>query len=268
MKLPIRRSTMLPAAGILGLILVLGCGHRRGDDILAKVGSHELTRRELSAFAGLPAESLGVSECRRWVDNWIEGELVAAEAKKRKLDHDGEIVAKLATVRTELYRAKMLADMAAPPPNDSAVAVYYAAHRQEFLRSGDAYLLELYWAEHRETIALFRDQLARGDTTMLRIGDVSSEGKWLAEAGELPPDLDRELTSLQPGEITFPRPYEDGFRIVRLLEVYPAGKVLDLSAVRDEIVARLMFEQSRRRQDSLMTVLRERYPVRIFLKDS
>jgi hypothetical protein len=250
------------------LVIFAGCNKAPGKDALARVGSRELTRQELAALAGVPWDSLNARQKWHAVNVWIETALVNEEATRRHLDKDGEIAGKLEQVKSELYRSKLLADIKAPVPNDSAIDYYYAAHKQEFLRAGDAFLLELYWAESREMIAKFREQLTRGDTTLLRVGDVSSEGKWLAEAGELPSDLEKEVSTLQPGEITFPRPYEDGFRIVRLVETYPAGRPLDLSAVRDEIANRLILEQSRKREDTLMTTLRERFPVRIFLKDS
>jgi hypothetical protein len=236
--------------------------------LLAKVGSHELTAEALSAMAGMSVDSLSSADRSRLIQTWVEGALVDEEAKRRGLDHDPEIKARMMQIRAELYRSKLLSALPSPSPSDSAVAQYYTVHRAEFLRPVDAYSLELYWAEHEGTRAQFRDRLRRGDTTMLASGEVSSEGRWLAESRELPEDLEKEISSLKPGEITFPRPYEDGYRVARLLESYPAGTVLDLSAVHDEIVARILLEDSRRRQDSLMTALRERYPVSLFVSDS
>jgi hypothetical protein len=265
------RFAFCTASLVVSLILVLlGCGRESGkeDAVLAKVGAQELTRHDLAQIANMPVDSLSAAQRWQLVQAWIESQLVIAEGQRRKLDHDGEIAGKLAAVRTELYRSKLLSEMPSHPPSDSVVSAYYAVHRLEFLRPVDAFSLDLFWAEHRETIAKFRDQFLHGDTTMLKTGDVNSEGRWLAEAGELPADLEKELASMQPGEVTFPRPYEDGFRVARLLDVFPAGKVLDLSAVRDEITERLLLEQSRARQDSLLAMLRGKYPVKIFLRDS
>ena len=171
-------------------------------------------------------------------------------------------------MRSELYLAKLLAEVPSSAPSDSAVQAYYQSHQQEFLRPVDSYLLELYWAEDEAVMTRFRDRLAKGDTTLLATGEVSAEGRWLSESGELDRDLERELSSLEPGEVTFPRPYEDGYRVARLEEIYPAGTVLDLSVVSAEIASRLVLEQSRRRQEVLMLALRERFPVHLLSKDS
>jgi hypothetical protein len=234
---------------------------------LAKVGSRELTKAGLSALAGMPADSLEKPDRVRLIEAWTERVLVDLEGQKRHMDKDPEITAKLTGVRSEMYRAKMLSELSAPPPTDSVVTAYYKAHQQEFLRPMDMYSVELYWTRGKELMARFRDDLLRGDTSLVASGDITSEGKWLAEASELDADLQKEVSSLRPGEVTFPHPYDDGYRVVRMMEIYPAGTVLDLAAVRDEIMARLMAEQGHKRLDSLMTRLRSRYSVKI-LADS
>lgn len=249
-------------------VLALSCGRRQaGLEVLARVGDRELTVRELSLLAGVSADSLNDTQRRRLVQTWVERTLIEQEGARRGLDDDPEIKAQLGSLRAELYRGRLLAETPAPAPSDSAVRNYYDQHRSEFLRAGDAYLIELFWGESSEIMARLRDRLMHGDTTLLATGEASSEGKWLAEERELDPGLERELSTLRPNEVTFPRPYEDGFRIVRLIEKYPAGTVLDQAAVEDEIRQRIVLEQSYRRQDSLLAELQRRYPVKVFLKD-
>ncbi|RPH96691.1 peptidyl-prolyl cis-trans isomerase [candidate division KSB1 bacterium] len=247
-----------------------GCRGKKDDggNVLAQVGSRELTKKDFQELCGAHPDSLHRFERWRSIENWIERTLMELEGEKRDLEKRPDVALKLHEMRAELFSSLLLSELPADPPADSAVERYYENHRGEFLRPVDAYQIELFWAEHQNIMARFRDQIQRGDTSMVAAGDVTAEGKWLAESRELDHDLERELSSMKPGEATFPRPYEDGFRIVRLLETYPAGTVLDLSVVREEIVARLLFEQSRARQDSLITSLRERYPVRIFVRDS
>lgn len=257
------RLFLLPA-----VLLIASCGKKPNGEALVKVGSHLLTKDDLSLLAGKPADSLSKTERWQLVEGWIERTLGRLEGERRNLDERSDIRLQLDMLRGDLYTANVLAEIPASQPSAAEVQAYYDAHRKEFLRPVDAYLLELYWAEYENIMTQFRRQLERGDTTMVTAGDVSSEGRWLAESGELQADFERELSSLKPGEITFPRPYEDGFRIARLLESYPAGTVLDLAVVRNEIIARLLLMQSRQRQDSLFTALRERYPLTLFINDS
>jgi hypothetical protein len=253
---------------LLGCLLILGCGGKERSELVARVGPRDLTTADLARLAGRPADSLSKAERWQIVDGWVERTLADLEGERRGLDKRADVTLQLKMLRADLFASLLLAETPASPPTDQEVQAYYDAHRKEFLRPVDAYLLELYWAEHESAMALFRRQLERGDTTMVAAGDVSAEGRWLAESGELDESFERELTSLKPGEVTFPRPYEDGYRVARLLESYPAGTVLDLSVVQGEIVGRLLAAQSRARQDSLLTVWRERYPVTLFMRDS
>ena len=263
-----RPARIIVAWLVAAFILVNGCGRKERSELVARVGPRDLTTADLARVAGRPADSLSRAERWQIVNAWVERTLADLEGERRGLDKRADVTLQLKMLRADLFASLLLAETPAPPPTDQEVQVYYDAHRKEFLRPVDAYLLELYWAEHESMMALFRRQLERGDTTMVAAGDVSAEGRWLAESGELDESFERELTSLKPGEVTFPRPYEDGYRVARLLESYPAGTVLDLSVVRDEIIGRLLAAQSRARQDSLLTVWRERYPVTLFMRDS
>ena len=263
-----RPARIIVAWLVAAFILVNGCGRKERSELVARVGPRDLTTADLARVAGRPADSLSRAERWQIVNAWVERTLADLEGERRGLDKRADVTLQLKMLRADLFASLLLAETPAPPPTDQEVQVYYDAHRKEFLRPVDAYLLELYWAEHESMLALFRRQLERGDTTMVAAGDVSAEGRWLAESGELDKQFERELASLKPGEVTFPRPYEDGYRVARLLESYPAGTVLDLSVVRDEIIGRLLAAQSRARQDSLLTVWRERYPVTLFMRDS
>ncbi|MFZ5433849.1 MAG: peptidyl-prolyl cis-trans isomerase [Calditrichota bacterium] len=254
---------------VLLITVWFGChGRPSKGEIVARAGSQDLSQAEFEALTGISLDSLSPPDQWRLAAAWVERALVEQEGKEQGFDKDSDIQEKLQALRAELYRAKLLAKIPAPPPDDELIASYYDLHRDEFLRHHDAYLIELYWSEDRGAMADFRRQLVAGDTTLLTEGRVAAEGKWLAESGELETEFEAELASLKPGEVTFPRPYEDGFRAARLLESFPAGTVLDLPAVRDEIAARLVIEQSRQRMDSLDNYLRQKYPVTIFLADS
>jgi hypothetical protein len=253
---------------LLSLLLILGCGKEESAEVVVRVGSRDLTATDLTSLAGRPADSLSKAERWQIVDAWVERTLAALEGERRGLDERTDVRLRLEMLRADLFASLLLAEMPARPPTDEEVQSYYDAHRKEFLQPVDAYLLELYWAEHESVLTLFRRQLEHGDTSLLTAGDVSAEGRWLAESGELDEKFERELASLKPGEVTFPRPYEDGYRVARLLESYPAGAVLDLSVVRDEIAGRLLAAQGRARQDSLLSDWRERYGVTLFMRDS
>ena len=260
-----RRITFLLALGSL-IVLMTGCGERQSDSpLVARAGSRELRQAEMEAAVGLPMDSISESERERWVLGWVDRALIEQEAERKGLAELPEIRDKILALQAELYRAQLLSELPAEAPSDSMIAAYYETHREEFLRPVDAYLIELYWSEDRAAMTAFRRAIPRGDTTLLAEERISSEGRWLAESGELDPLFELELAGLAPGAMTEFRPFEDGFRSTRLIESFPAGTVLDLPAVSDEIEERLILEQSRARQESLESWLRQRYPVTIHL---
>lgn len=264
-----RRFCRFAGLSVCQLVLLAACRSSQQDkEILARVGAREFTRSDLVAAAGLPLDSLPSATRWRILDTWIERTLVDLEGQRRGLDKDPQLREKLGALKSDLYRARLLADSPVPSPADSTVERYYLEHQKEFLRPTDAYLIELFWAEDINRLMEFRQQLPGNDTTLLVQGIVRTEGRWLAEAGELDPDLERELDSLNTSAVTLPRPYGDGYRVAHLLEKFPAGTVLRLDAVRDEIKHRLLIEDSRRRQDQLVIDLRRRYPVEVMVKDS
>ncbi len=124
-------------------------------------------------------------------------------------------------------------------------------------------MIEGFWCESEDSLKAFRRALERADTAGLRSGFVIWEGKWLAQASELEPALLISVRSLQPGGMTPVLPYGEGYRLVRLHEVYPEGTQLSLDAVHQEIRERLLLEQSQRRQERWLNDLRGRYQPRI-----
>lgn len=261
----LRTNGALLAFGI-ALLIAAGCGgSRESADVLVKAGDRALTRTELAALANVPPESLIVADQWWLLEAWVERALLEQEGLRRGLDKQSDMQARLAALRAELFRSRLLAALAPPPPADSLIEQYYEARRTEFLRPTDTYLIELYWAEKKPQLDKFARDMQRGDTTLLTDGSVSSEGRWLADSGELNAEIERDLAATQPGGFTPPRPYEDGYRSARLLESYPVGTFLDLSAVKDEIRQRLIVEQSRQLQDSLLTQLRDRYAVTYYV---
>ena len=254
---------------VLTGLLISACKRERPEDqVLARVGTRVFTRSDLADAVDMPVDSLPAAIRWRILETWIERQLVDLEGERRGLDKDPALREKLAALKSDLYRSRLLAETPPPAPSDSAVMNYYQTHQSEFLRPTDAYLLELYWAEDIARLMEFRQRFPQGDSTLLAQNVVATEGRWLAETGELDPGLEKVLDNIEAGSITEPLPFGDGYRVVHLLEKFPAGTVLHVDAVRDEIAQRLLMETNRRRQDQFITILRQRYPVEIMVQDS
>ncbi len=249
--------------------LLMACRGSLERDVVARVGSEKLTARELAEIAGKPLDSLAAKEQWELTQEWVEQTLVELEGKRLGLDKDPQIKSHLRDVTAALYRSRMLADLKTPAPTDSVVEAYYRKHRDEFIRTDDAYLVELYWAEQQLDLAKFCRQVQASDSIILDLWpDIASEGRWLVEHGELDKDIISELENLPLGEFTVPRNAEDGYRVFRLLDAYHAGERMKLATVRDEITQRLLIEQSKQRQEELMNQLKQKYQISVTVEDS
>lgn len=251
---------------ILLLCLAASCtSQRTTGDVVARVGKLVLTDHDVAELAGKPYDSLTASE--RWllVDGWTTQRLFELEGERRGFDNDPVMKEQLAALRGELFRSRLLHESPQAEPSDSAIALYYTAHREEFLRPADSYLIALYWAATQTTLEQFRGEFLNGDSSRILKREITAEGKWLAEAGELDADLVKELSQLKPGSFSRLRAAEDGYRMLRLVDVYPAGTVVDLEVVRSEIVGRMLIEAGQTKQDSLLEALKLRWPVEVLL---
>lgn len=240
-----------------------GCAKSDNSGIVAEVGDRRLTRAEFEYWAGAPYEKLTPEERVPVLSDWIELSMIEQEAEATGLRNDPKTEQQVRTMLMKYYRAILLARQPQPQITDTLIADYFNAHQAEFRRPTDSYIIEGFWCESEDSLKAFRRALEHADTAGLRSGFVIWEGKWLAQASELEPELLISVRSLQPGGMTPVLPYGEGYRLVRLHEVYPEGTQLSLDAVHQEIRERLLLEQSQRRQERWLNDLRGRYQPRI-----
>jgi hypothetical protein len=265
--------TQVIKAGVLTLIFGIafcGCFKTHPEDIVATAGDEVLTRAELSQRAGLPYDSLSLEVKQQFVQGWVEETLLLLEAQRRGFHKDPEIKNKLRELQRELLRSRLLRDVQGQSvPDDSMVASYYKAHKSEFVRVREEFDIELYWAPTRSSAELFRREAMKDiDLAEMAHPEVTMEGIWRTSADELQPEEAVELARLEPGKFASPLPMEEGFRLLRLREQFPAGQRIPLEDVRYEIRERLMLEASRSAMETLMAELSRNYPVTINLGDS
>ncbi|MCB9357443.1 MAG: hypothetical protein H6505_02630 [Calditrichaeota bacterium] len=258
----INRSLLL-----IVLLLAAGCARTDRSEIIAEAGERKLTRAEFQYWAGKEFDRSSEAERMEAVSQWIEISMLEQEAKARGLLEDTETQQQARKMLANYYRAVLLAKEPHPEITDSLITEYYRAHQSEFKRPSDSYLIEGFWCESSDSLKAFRRALERTDTSGMRSGLVIWEGKWLTNKSELEPDIYAALREIAPGGLTQVLPVGDGFRLIRLHEVYPEGTQLGLDAVRQEIREQLLVEQSQRRQERWLTDLRGRYQPRFIQLD-
>lgn len=247
----------------IGFALLLGCAKSDTSEVLAEAGNRKLTRNEFRSWAGEEYESLSAEERFAELSEWVEMAMIEQEIDAGKLRTNPEYARQERRIVDQYYRAILLSRQGNPEITDSLIADYFNGHREEFKRPSDSYLIESFWCESEDSLKAFRRALSKADTANLRSGFVIWEGKWLASANELDAPLLYGVRSTEPGGLTQVLPFGEGYRLVRLHEVYPQGSQLSLDAVRGEIRERLLTEQSQRRQERWENDLRSRYQPKI-----
>jgi len=245
------------------LVLVWGCKRGASENIVASAGQRQLTREGFAAWCGMPYDSLSADERQTQLNGWLEQAMIEQEAEAVGLQKDPQVMRTEREILAQYYRATMLARLPSPEITDSLINDYYSAHQIEFRRPIDSYLIEGFWCESDDTLKMYRRALEHADTSRLRSDYVVWEGKWLSDARELEPELLSAVRALKPGGVTPVMPFGEGYRLLRLHEIYPEGAQLSVDAVRQEIRERLLTEQSQRRQERWETELRGRYAPRI-----
>lgn len=246
------------------MLFVASCStDTQRKDVVAEVGTRRLTRAEFEYWAGAPYDSLTPEQRVPALAEWTELAMVEQEAEASGLYNDPTTERQVRKMLMKYYRSVLLARQPQPEITDSLITEYFTTHQSEFRRPVDSYLIEGFWCESEDSLKHFRRALERADTAGLRSGFVIWEGKWLAQAHELDPNMQSNLRAIKVGQLTPVLPFGEGYRMMRLHEVYPEGTQLSLDAVRQEIRERLLLEQSQRRQERWLTDLRGRYQPRI-----
>ena len=247
---------------------VSGCEKSKIDqaDVLVKTGSKTLTRQQVEIMAGLPYDSLTNEE--RWglINHWIENAVILQEGERRGLDEEAAIESRLDEIRAELYFSNLLYEMEEITPSDSVVDAYYEEHKAEFVQTSDSYLLGLYRADSCDVLTSFIAEFTPEDED--GTDAVFLEQRWLARTDQMNGFLQTLLVGLTGGDWTEVQQDPDGCRALRVVKTYSAGEVLDIEGARDEIEMQLTIDSNNRQRDELMSELRRRYPVTIFVEDS
>jgi peptidyl-prolyl cis-trans isomerase C len=263
--------------GVAASLMVLAAcaGPQERLPIVAQVGSATLDEADL--VDQLPVQLQGaeaLEERRKFVDKWVERELLYQEATERGLDQNARLALLLEQSRRDILVAALLDSEFDGKPSsvdDAEIQAHYDRHSDQYVRE----LAEM-WAEHivlrsRRDANALRRELAQGGDFAAAAAEHSVDEKTSRIGGSLGyfsvddnPELWEISQGLTIGKLSKPVATDDGFfHIVRVLERVEAGSVKSLEQVRAEIVETLVRADYRRRLDGLIERLKEQKTVMI-----
>lgn len=233
----------------LCVVFLLSCGKTRDSRIVARVGKVQLTTEALAtAMPSIQDHQLNRLQVEKYVQRWIEAELIYQRAMKEKIDA-------LPEVKEQLHRLQkdFLVSVYVQQKVDREIQVtdqdlesYYEHNREEFHCAEDLYQVDMILTESIAQAREARARIAAGEEFALVAKSASLDpNRYLAAQAEyLPlrkfsPQLAAAIQKLKPEELSQPIKSKVGYHIVRIQELRRKGTSLPFAEVKELIVPRV-----------------------------
>lgn len=258
-----------PAIPLLLLSLSLGgCGGGDGEkgtgsvtDAIVRVGNAYLTEEAIESL--IPSEErLPIEDRKRFVERWIETEILYQEALRRGVGDDPRVRTRIRTLEQEFLADHLtfleLRDRTMV--TEEEIAAYFDTHEQEYRyeyrvshilvstleeAQNVQKLLEknsFAWVANRHSI----DPVAR------RGGDLGYLSK-----GNMIPEFENVVFDMKPGEVSEVVKSDFGYHIIKLVGMRESLVTVDPADVRAQIVNMLIMEKRDKAYDIFLESLRE-----------
>ncbi|MBN8459504.1 MAG: peptidylprolyl isomerase [Verrucomicrobia bacterium] len=255
--------------------------------VLGRIGDIELTTAELrETIAGLePEQAAALSKDAAALEQYARALLVQRMVLKKatddKWDQQPAVIARLVRARETALTESYLEKVSAPAsdyPSEADITEAYDKNR-EALRVPKSYqLAQIYLADDRPAgspapaaLAPLEKRLKAKNADFPAIAKTSSEDAataanggligWLTE-NQVQPEIRARLPKLGLGEITDPIRMNDGWHIIKVLDIREAHTPT-LDQVRSQLVARLREERARANRQRYLAELLKDHPLAI-----
>jgi parvulin-like peptidyl-prolyl isomerase len=260
---------------LLLLLLAAAPLHADTAPVLGKAGDIEITSSEIREItAGLDAEQQDAlakdpAALGQFVRALLVQRLVLKQALEKKWDQDPAVISKLVRAREAALTESYLQNASMPQPGYPAEAELtdaYETSKSKLIIPRTYKLAQIYIATDKAKLDSVQKQLKAKNADFAAIARATSEEAtsaaqygeigWLSE-DQIQPEIRAKLPDLTKGAITEPIKLQDGWHILKLLEVRePRTPALD--EIRDNFVTQLRADRSRiKRQEYLAELLKE-----------
>ena len=260
---------MLAFPFLLCALLLAGCGGRdveRGaasvQDPIVRVGDAYLTEETIEFL--LPSEErvpLSMEDKRRFVDRWIETEILYQEALRRGVGEDPRVRARVRTLEQE-FLADHLAFLELrerTAVSEQEIEAYFEAHEQEYRYEYRVSHILVSTLEEAENVKKLLENNSFAwvanrhsiDPVARRGGDLGYLSK-----GNMIPEFENVVFDLEPGEVSDIVKSDFGYHIIKLVGVRESLVTVDPADVRAQILNMLIMEKRERAYEDFLESLR------------
>ncbi len=234
--------------------------------VVAKVGNKILTLEDFDQI--VPEDTnfkLSEVQIQKYVQKWVETELVYQEALRRKIDNQPKVKSRLKEIAKDFIVGAYLEQFVDRDLtiNDDEIEKFYLENSGEFVRQETLYHLQLVLVETRTEANKVRRQLLAEDfeTVAQKVSkDASKENGgnygWVT-VDELPKPVADVIPSLSINNISRPIRTSVGYYLIKIFGVRKEGEIQTLEEVKDQIEWRLFAKKRGDKYHRLITLLSE-----------
>jgi peptidyl-prolyl cis-trans isomerase C len=277
----LHRTKAIATVLIVIVALCFGCAEEEEGEVLAKIGSDNVTLADLEArLEGMPPfmrEQLSNEDGReRLLKAIVEEEIIYREAIAIGLNKTDRFTSEIEKRKRDVLVRLFYEDVieAASGPSDSAVAAYYETNPEEFTVPASARARHILVETEREALSIRKELEGGADfgemamahsldaLTKERDGVIHGEirrGAPIKGLGDLP-ELVEVCLQLEENQLSQPVKTEKGYHIVLLQEKSPE-RIKSFDEVRSDIVTRLSYDNRTGVRDSILGDLKSKYRV-------
>ena len=251
-----------PVLFVFILLFLVSCNFKKSgrSPVVARVGKSTLTLEELKQDIPMNASlELSAVQIQRYVQRWVESELVYQQALKEGFGKRREVKEHIKSLAKD-YIVSTFVDQYTNQKlkvTDNEIKSYYDKNSDEFNRPQDQYNIRLILVESYRKGRAVRNELM-GGTDFAELARKHSIDESKDDGGELgwitldrlPSDLAARIPRLTLDSPSSPIRTSVGYYIVEPLGVRKKGQLQTLDEVRDVIMMRLQIikkEQNYRR---------------------
>lgn len=250
------------------------------SNIIAKVGDTYLTADMLKMSIDT---SMLRSEyqMREYVLHWVTSELLYQEAKRRGLANSPVVNRTLDELQKQLSINQLLENEIYDEQNlrisTDEVSDYYRTHSTDFTLSEEVIHISYAAFRDRGAANTYRSNVLKetswqnvlhthSSDSALTVAIVEvADSQYFKQRTLSPPELWKVVTTLSPGEISFPIKTSAGYFVVRLIDVQRPGQVAELPYVVQEIKDRIVIEKRQKILNLFLEQLKKKYNAQIYL---
>ncbi len=246
-----------------------------GDEVIARVENSVLTSRELDRR--IIWKGFGDEQKRKYIENWINRELLYKEALQQNLDKTPDLELEIEQVKKEFLINRLVDKIFAEKIKitDQEIESYYNKNQNLFKVSDDErwvlHVLTDSRSKAREALQEinagkdFKDVVSKysngifkntsGDLGYIKREDVINE-------------IARIIFALDKDEVSGIIHSQYGYHIMKIIDIQNKGDIEELDQVRNEIIQRLRISKEKALYYDLLTELQNKYEVYINVPDN